>query len=98
MPGYEALLGAICKLNSNGPEMTVDGVDGAGRLRVVWFYSGALCEANVAPQSILLREPILLPDMLDTHRAAIRGAHEAAMAALERLKERNTAPITVESP
>lgn len=83
------LLGAVCKLNSNGPEMTIDAVvweRGGRRLRVVWFANGTFCEAFVAPQSVLIKEPVLAPNVSDADRAAIRSAHEAAMGALEYLK------------
>lgn len=82
------LLGAVCKLNSNGPEMTIDDVvwERGRRLRVVWFANGAFFEAFVAPQSVLIKEPVLAPNVSDADRAAIRSAHEAAMGALEYLK------------
>lgn len=78
------LLGAVCRLNSNGPEMTVDLVSTSG-VRVVWFSNGEFCEASVGPRSITLREPTRPTGMTDATWHTISEAHRAALAALAEL-------------
>lgn len=78
------LLGAVCRLNSNGPEMTVDAVSLSG-VRVVWFSNGAFCEASVGPRSITLREPTRPTGMTDATWHTISEAHRAALSTLAEL-------------